>query len=106
MRRAWSDRQSDAGDDTGSAADAIAGLDERLGVAGQENVGAGAEFDQADALAALEVIAKLGEDDAARQQAGDLDEGNLVAFERRPRRGSARCVRRRGVEALRYSPLR
>ena len=52
QRRAWlQEPRGDAGDHAGSAADAVANFHERLGVSGQEDVGAGAKFNEADALA-------------------------------------------------------
>jgi hypothetical protein len=66
-----------AREDTGAALDAIAGFDRDFPLGSEEDVNARAEFDETDAFACCDVIARLFiKDDAAGDQAGDLGEGD------------------------------
>ena len=61
------------GDDGGAALDGVAFAYAEVGVRRKEDIDAGAELDEADALAFFEDVAGLGPaDDAAGEEAGDL----------------------------------
>ena len=68
------------GEDGGAALDVVADFYIDLGGGIEQDIDARSELDEAHALAALQAIADLGiEDDAPRQQAGNLLEDNLLA---------------------------
>ena len=98
------------GQDAGAAFDPLADFDAQHRLGGQHDVDARAEFDEADALAALHGVAlPRMEDDAAGQQAGDLLEGDLhAAVGPWPRTVTTFCSLRSaeaGFMALRYLPF-
>src|SRR5258708_37062759 len=69
-----------SGDYAGAGGDAVAGLDGDFPLRTEEDVATRAEFDQPDALADGDLVAGfLSEDDAARDQPGDLFEDHRGA---------------------------
>ena len=93
--------------DAGSALDPLAHFDAQFGLGRQQHVHARAELDEAHALAALHRVALAQvEDNAPRQQAGNLLEGDLDASS--PRTVTMFCSLRSaeaGFMAFRYWPF-
>jgi hypothetical protein len=68
----------DIGQDRGASLDPLPHSYPNVRMARQQHVHPGAKFDQANALAALHKITYLkAEDNAAREQTGDLFEGDI-----------------------------